>query len=312
MIKNGSFRRIILASLALFIVLFTIYIFPKNDVKIDEKTIYKKVNTSAIYLIDSQNFVARTSINVTSKNKLSIAKEVLEALINGTNKNQYIQSGFKTYLNNNVTIENVVLDEDTIEIYFSSSFIEALKENEEKIIESIVYTLTEIDGINKVKIYVGGDLLTKLPSSGKYISNPLDRKIGINKINHSSSIKDTQDVTVYFINSYNDTNYFVPVTITTDNNNEKIEVIVKELTGKDNIDLNLSSYITQSVKLTKYKILDDKINIEFSNDIFNSLGKIDEETLYGLSLSIYDNYNISKVSFYVNNEEIETYARNNP
>lgn len=312
MIKNGAFRRIIIASLALFIVLLTIYIFPKNEVKIDEKTIYKKVNTSAIYLIDQDNYVGRTLINISSEDKISIANELLNALINGTNKNKYIQNGFKTYINSDVRINSVKIDEDTIEVDFSEEFIESLKLNEERILESIVYTLTEIKGINKVKIYIDGNLLDKLPSSGKYINNPLDRKIGINKVYHTSNIKNTQDVTVYFIKNINDNNYFVPVTITTNDNNEKIEIIIKELTGQDNIDLNLSSYITQSVKLTNYKILDDKINIEFSNDIFNSLGKIDEEVLYGISLSIYDNYNISKVNFYVNNKEITAFALINP
>lgn len=312
MIKKGAFRRIMIASLALFIVLFSIYIFPKNDVKINEKTIYKKAITSAIYLVDQNEYVARTTINVTSSDNLELVKELLETMINGTNKNKYIPNGFKTYLKNSVKINNIKIDGDTVEIDFSKEFLDALTEHEEKILESIVYTVTEINGINKVKILVDGNLLDKLPSSNKYINNPLDRKIGINKVYRTSDIKNTQDITIYFINSYNDNKYFVPVTITTNDDREKIEVIIKELTGQDNIDLNLSSYITQSVKLTNYKILDNKIDLEFSNDIFNSLGKIDEEIVYGIGLSIYDNYNIKEVGFYVNNEKIDAYARINP
>jgi len=309
MIKNGAFRRIIVASLSLFIVLITIYIFPKNDANIEEKTIYKHINTKVIYLIDQNDYVARTTINIKATEKEEIAKELLNALVKGTNKSKYIPNGFKTYIKSDVKINNIKIEDDIIEVDFSSEFLESLNQNEEKIIESIVYTLTEIDGINKVKILIDGNLLDKLPSSNHFINNPLDRKIGINKIYHTSDFKNTQDVTVYFMNKYLDNAYFVPVTITTNDNNEKIEVIIKELTGMDNIDLNLSSYITQSVKLTNYKILDNKVNLEFSNDIFNSLGKIDEETLYGIGLSIYDNYNISKVSFFVNNKEIDGYNR---
>lgn len=309
MIKNGAFRRIIVASLSLFIVLITIYIFPKNDANIKEKTIYKHITTKTIYLIDQNDYVARTNINIKSTEKEEIARELLNALIKGTNKSKYIPNGFKTYIKNDVTINNIKIEDDIIEVDFSSEFLESLNQNEEKIIESIVYTLTEIDGINKVRLLIDGNLLDKLPSSNRFINNPLDRSIGINKTYRTTDIKNTQDVTIYFMNKYLDNAYFVPVTITTNDNNEKIEVIIKELTGMDNIDLNLSSYITQSVKLTNYKILDNKVNLEFSNDIFNSLGKIDEETLYGIGLSIYDNYNISKVSFFVNNKEIDGYNR---
>ena len=86
MIKNGSLRRIIVASLSLVLVAITLYIFPEKEVKIPSKTIYKKVETSAIYLIDKNNYVARTTINIDSKNNLEIAKELINALINGTSK----------------------------------------------------------------------------------------------------------------------------------------------------------------------------------------------------------------------------------
>ena len=69
MIKSGSFRRIIVASFALIMVVISIYIFPKNEVKIPSKTIYKKATTSAIYLIDNNNYVARTTINIDSIEK---------------------------------------------------------------------------------------------------------------------------------------------------------------------------------------------------------------------------------------------------
>ena len=48
-------------------------------------------------------------------------------------------------------------------------------------IASIVYTLTSIDGINGVLIYVDGKILTTLPS-GEVLPSLLNRTFGINKI----------------------------------------------------------------------------------------------------------------------------------
>ena len=310
MIKNGSFRRIIVASLAFILVVITIYIFPKNEVKIPSKTIYKKANTAAIYLIDKNNYVARTSINVNSTNKEEIALELLNALINGTNKNKFIPEGFISNIPKGTSINSIKSQGDLILIDFSEEFLN-IKSNEEKIIESIVYTLTEINGINKVKILINGKMLDKLPISGKKLPEILTREIGINHKSEINSFKNTQDVTTYFLSSYNNNSYFVPVTITTEDDKEKIEIIIKELESKDNIDNNLSTYISAGTELKNYQILENEFNLEFNNLIFNSFNKIDEEVVYGLALSIYDNYNISHLSIEVDNKKIEAYTLKN-
>ena len=48
-------------------------------------------------------------------------------------------------------------------------------------IEAIVYTLTSIDQVDKVIIYVEGDILTKLPKTKINLPSTLDRTFGINK-----------------------------------------------------------------------------------------------------------------------------------
>ena len=307
MIKKGSFRRIIIASLAFILVIVSIYLFPQNEVKIPKKTTYVKADTNAIYLIDKNNYVARTKINIDGKDKSQVAKELIDALINGTSKNKYLPQGFKSLIPSGTILKNVTIDNDLINVYFNEKLFDTKDNNEEKIIESLVYTLTEIDGINKVKIYVNDELLTRLPSSNKILPEVLTRKIGINKKMDFINYKNTQEVTTYFKSSFNDNDYYVPITFITDNQSEKIEVIIKELESKSNIDKNLSTYIAAGTELKNYQILENELNIEFNNAIFNSFNKIDEEVMYGIALSIYDNYNIKKVSFEVNNKKIDTY-----
>ena len=48
-------------------------------------------------------------------------------------------------------------------------------------IEAIVYSLTSLDNIKYVSIYVEGSILNKLPNSNKKLPTILDRSIGINK-----------------------------------------------------------------------------------------------------------------------------------
>ena len=310
MIKNGSFRRILVASFALIIVLISIYLFPKDDAKIPSKTIYSKVETSAIYLIDKNNYVARTNINIEAKEKEAKALELINALINGTSKNKYLPDGFISYIPSGTVINKININGDVITIDFNDNFLNIKDLKEEKMIESLVYTLTEIDGINNVKILINGNNLLKLPISGKNIPPILNRKIGINRKIKTNSFKNTQDVTTYFLSSDNN-KYYIPVTLTTDNQKEKIEIIIKELESKDNIDSNLSTYISAGTILQNYQILENEFNMEFNDLIFNDLKDIDEEVIYGLALSVKDNYDINKISIDVNNKQIKAYALKN-
>lgn len=311
MIKNSSLRRIMVASFALVVVILSVYLFPKNEVKIPSKTIYKRVNTCAIYLLDKNDYVSRTTINIDAKEKEAKAIELINALINGTNKNKYLPEGFSSYIPNGTLINNLSIKDDLITINFNKNFLNIKNLREEKMIESLVYTLTEIDGIKYVKILVDDEELTKLPISGKNIPPILDRSIGINRKIKSNSFKNTQDVTTFFINNYTNTTYYIPVTITTDKIDEKIEIIIKELESKDNIDSNLSTYIATGTVLQNYQILENEFNLEFNNLIFNSFGDIDEDVVYGLALSIKENYDIDKISIDVGNKQIKSYALKN-
>ena len=159
--------------------------------------------------------------------------------------------------------------------------------------------------------YINGNNLNKLPISGKNIPNILSRSIGINRKIKANSFKNTQDVTTYFINEINNNKYYIPVTLTTDNKGEKIEIIIKELEAKDNIDKNLSTYISAGTILQNYQILENEFNMEFNSLILNGLDNISEEVIYGLALSIKDNYDIDKISIDVNNKQILAYALKN-
>ena len=76
-------------------------------------------------------------------------------------------------------------------------------------IEAIVYSLISIDGIDKVIIQVEGEVLTKLPNSNKNIPTILDKNFGINKVYDINTIKDTSQVTTYYLSKNNNDYYYI-------------------------------------------------------------------------------------------------------
>ena len=147
------------------------------------------------------------------------------------------------------------------------------KEMEEKLIESLIYTLTDIDGINEIMIFVDGTKLEELPQSKIKLPNTLDRSFGINKVYDLTSLKDVSKTIVYYIGEFDDLVYYVPVTTVNNEKNNKVEIIIDELKSSPIYETNLMSYLASSVELESYEELENQITLSFNNAIFDDFNE---------------------------------------
>lgn len=294
------------------ILLLVIYLIPDNKKDIDLKNdkieyTYNNVE-STIYLVDSNNYVARTSIATCKCSGVDLAKDLVNGLIIGGSKNNIIPNGFRSILPPDVSILNIELNNKILVIDFSKELLEVNEKDEEKMLEAIIYTLTSIDGIDKVIIKVEGEVLDKLPNSKNNIPTVLDRSYGINKIYDLSSLNDIMSYTTYYISTYNDNKYYVPVTkYVNSKDSDIVKVIIKELGSSPIYQTNLMSYLNANTTLNDYELVDNSLSLNFNELLLNEIDKknILEEVIYTISLSMDNIYNdLESVSFLVNNEEI--------
>ena len=227
-------------------------------------------------------------------------------MIKDGNGESKIPSGFQSILPNDTEILSVELVDDIIKVNFSKNLLEIKEELEEKMIEAIVYTLTNIDGVNKVIIYVEGDILSQLPKTKIHLPGTLDRSYGINKEYNIESFKNVNSVTVYYVSKYNDNTYYVPVTKYLNDDREKIKIIIDELASAPLYNTNLMSYLNGNISLLATEQELDSLSLVFNNYLFNDANSknILEEVIYSISLSVGDNYDVQEVIFEVNDEEI--------
>lgn len=294
------------------ILLLVIYLIPDNKKDIDLKNdkieyTYNNVE-STIYLVDSNNYVARTSIATCKCDGVDLAKDLVNGLIIGGSKNNIIPNGFRSILPPDVSILNIELNNKILVIDFSKELLEVNEKDEEKMLEAIIYTLTSIDGIDKVIIKVEGEVLDKLPNSKNNIPTVLDRSYGINKIYDLSSLNDIMSYTTYYISTYNDNKYYVPVTkYVNSKDSDIVKVIIKELGSSPIYQTNLMSYLNANTTLNDYELVDNSLSLNFNELLLNEIDKkhILEEVIYTISVSMDNIYNdLESVSFLVNNEEI--------
>lgn len=302
MIKNAALRRIIITSLSLLIVMI-LYLFPTKDklnIIQDVKYIDEKYEDS-IYLVDNNNYVARVNMLINEPNTIAKCKYIIEALTINGKKSEYLPNGFSAIIPENTTVLDISLKDGLLKINFSENINNIDPKLEIKMFESIIYSLTNIDEVNNILIFVNGNHYNKLKSTNTYILEPLNRSFGINKIFDLDTYKEITQTTIYYISKYEDHYYYVPVTLVNNDKKDKIEIIIEQLKSSSTIDSNLMSYLASNVTLNNYEILESKINLSFNKyllDDFESKSIL-EEVKYTIMMSLKDNYDIDSASLII-------------
>lgn len=307
MLKNGIKKRVFLIISSIFIILI-IYLFPtkKEDTNYEEKK--DKTKDVIIYLLDEKEFVSRVSVYMKENELEKKIKEMIEYITIDSKNSSYIKEGFKPIIPKNTKLLSISIDNSLAKLNFSKELLTIDEANEDKMISAIIYSLTSLDGIKEISIYVEGNLLTKLPNSGKSLPSILNRSYGINKVYDLTKIKGSTKTTVYYLSKYKDYYYYVPVTMVNNDEKEKIEVIIEEMASKSVYQTSLISYLKEA-KEVSYELNNDKLNINFTKNLFDNLNKnnLVESVIYSINLSIKDNYNIKEVNYNIDDYSYRNY-----
>lgn len=303
MLKKFTFKKIAITTLLLLLAII-LYNYPEEINEIQEKSYDNKID---IFLIDENDFVALTKIKTDSENVNDKIVSIINALILDKD-NENIPQGFKGVLSKDTKLNSFDLNDGLLKLDFNKSLLETSEENENKMIEALVFSLTTLKEVQKIMIFVDGVRLNELPQTHKKLDLYLDRSYGINKVVDISTFNNTNLVTVYYLNKYHDEYYFVPVSFVSNDNSDKIEIIINNLKS-NKTNGNLLSYLDYQVELMNYEKRENEFVLDFNNVLINYLNdsKLMEEVKYAISYSIYDTYGIQNVIFMVDSLKIDEF-----
>lgn len=293
MLKRKIFKKVCVGILiVLFIVI--INVFPKEN---NNKYIVSTFNNNGyIYLLDNNNYVSK--VNISFKNNI-LDNQILEIIdiltINNKNK---IRDGFSAIIPENTKLLNYNVTNNIVTLNFNKNIKNINNSFERKMIECIVFSLLELKGINGVKILVEDKLFSNL------YPEIMDKNIGINTQTNIDSINNISSTTIFYLAKYNDYSYYIPVTKYTNNTKEKINIIIDELKSSTTYNTNLVNYLNEYVTLVSSDISDSSVILNFSN---LSKEDLSEEVKYAINSSIYSNYEIKNVFYYINDILIDNY-----
>ncbi len=302
MIKKYITNKIVVYTLIL-ILLGIFYFFPSNDYdfEVEINNDNNNYKSNVIYLLDDDNYVSQVISYFDSDSIVEDIKSKIEILRDGDES----LDKFYSLIPRTTILKSVKVDKDNVFLDFSKDLLSVNEYLEESMVEAIIYSLTETNGINNIYISVEGEPLKELPNSKKEIPYPLTREYGINKRYDLTSFNDIDKTVVFFAKNDGENTYYVPVTKISNTVSEKIDIIIEELKSSVNAQENLNSYVSDNIELVSSEINDDKMNLVFNNYIFSdgSNKVILEEVKYILSESIFENYDINEVIFNTENDK---------
>ena len=312
MIRKKALRKIFITTMSLFIIM-TIYLIPLTEKTLETNLEFEYVTdlaNSSIYLLDKNNYLVKTKVLLDENNLEDNIRSIINNLtVSGETK---FPNNLKGIIPKGTKLNNVIIDEDSITLDFSEEFLDIDKELSIKLIESIVYSITELDEITKVTITVDGNQLNTYPNSNKIIIMPLTRDIGINNEYSYTTLDDIIKVVIYYGEEISDEIYYVPVTkyLNNNDNKDKINIIVEELTTSYIYENNLRSILNENVELIDKEIVDeDLLILNFNNALFDNNNTIKEEVLYTLSYSVFANYPVNTINFKVDGKDVDIVKR---
>ena len=305
MLRKKALKRIYLTTLVLFIMLITFtfdYLQEDSKDTLQEVEFVSNLNTSHIYLLNEDNFLVCVDILLDKSDTVSMAYEIINNLFVSNKK----YSNLKGIIPSNTKINSIDFRDNTITIDFSNDLLKVNKDLEEKVVESIVYSLLELEGVLNVVIKIDGANLTYLEKSEKNLPILLNESLGINKTYDITSLKDTKKVVLYYVFTSYDKDYYVPVTKYLNSSQDKVKIIIDSLKGNYFSSTTLSSYINQKTDIKDYYLDEDILTITF-----NSLNQENLESVtYTLASSIFDSMDVNKVIFEVDSNIVAVKLRN--
>ena len=306
-LRTKALRKIFIATLSLFILLFVMTIGTYKEENILRTNLeiedVSSLKVNSIYLLNDNGLLVKSKIFLDSDNERDKLLEIISNLT--VDYSNTLVDGLSGVIPKGTVVKEIIIGNKIVTINFSKDILNVSLENEKKMISAIVYSIIEFGNYEGVRLLVEDVNFDKLPNSLEKLPSILDKSFGINEMFNLTSRNYINKVVVYYLENIDNNLYFVPVTKYLNDERDKIKIIVEELSSSYIYETNLMSFLNSNIKLLEYREEDDIMYLNFNDYLFDGNDKVLEEVIYSLAYSVFDNYDVKMVMFEVNNEKID-------
>jgi germination protein M len=262
-----------------------------------------------VYLLDRNGYLAPMSLREepTASQSSAIAERAIGWMTVNKQLASQLPPGFTAVLPEGTKVSAVTENtpERTISVDFKAPFPGIAASRERKVIEALVWTLTELPGIDKVELSVGGKPIRSLPSSGLPVDIVLTRGMGIN-LEKAKNVEPSHamGVTLYFSSqSAEGEGYFVPVTRLIKRQADSAKAALEQLILGPRDTQALHATLAPGMAIEKLSLLADTVNVSLQDDSQISQSPVPAMMMESLVLTLTEATGAPQVSVVMNGDD---------
>lgn len=244
----------------------------------------EKRNYLQVYLMDRDRNLVPLSIPI---NEEMNQEEKLQVMVSYMSGKQDIK-GFHKVFQKDCKLLKVAVKNRVASLYFDSSFKDYKKEDELRVLESIVWGSTQFDNIDQVRLFMQNKELQFMPNANTPIPKMLSRNIGINHFETSTkTLHNSTSLTVFYTKKIEGQQYMVPKSKRIENYNQELKTSVEEIVS----DISASSKLSQplysdDIKIVNFELYDGNMVVNINKNIIGSNRMVKQDIYDAVVLSL--------------------------
>ncbi|WP_096435981.1 GerMN domain-containing protein [Alteribacter populi] len=259
-----------------------------------------------LYLMDKNGMVTPQALDLPSSE--SDVLQSMAYLVKDGPVTELLPNGFQAVLPSGTEVLDANITEEGVAVVdFSSDFEEYRAEDELKILQSVTWTLTQFDDIDRVQIKIGGEEQEVMPQNGTPVAEGYTRSHGINlETGDLSDLSNTKPVTVYFLSQNEDQTYYVPVTRRVSSTDDTYTAVVDELLkGPDMLTSLLTDFRNEAELVEEPSYRDGTVTLNFNDGLLSQLEgtALSEHVVNMLVLSLTEQEEVEQVAIEVDEHD---------
>jgi germination protein M len=262
-----------------------------------------------VYLLDRNGYVAPMTLNTEVENPTpeAIAEQAIAWMTEDKALADQLPPGFTPILPEGTRLTSVKRNaaDKSMTLDFADPFPGLIAANERKMLEALVWTMTELPGIEKVKLTVDGRPLHSLPTSGMPVYDVLTRAFGINVEKPDNlQVNRSMAVTLYFsARSADGEGYFVPVTRLVERKPDKAKAALEQLIKGPMDRKSLRSVLEPKLAVDKVSLQADTVNVSLNEAERKANTKVPAEMMEALVLTMTEATGAPQVKVAMNGDD---------
>lgn len=262
-----------------------------------------------VYLMDRNGYLAPMTLGVDMENKSAVAaaQQAIDWMTADEQLKEQLPEGFAGALPEGLQVSGIQVDEaaGAMTIDIASPLPTMAAADERHLLEALVWTMTELPGIDQVKLTVDGQPLRALPTSGLPVYDVLTRSIGIN-VEQAKGVAANRSmaVTLYFsAQSEAGEGYFVPVTRVVDRSQDRARAALEQLIKGPSDAKALKPVMDAKMTIEQLDRLADTVNVSLRDDAHQANAGVPADMMEALVLTMTETTGAPQVRVVMNGDD---------